>query len=165
MPVFQILEKIHLQNHTLEYEKLFILNRDPNDKELSKYLKQIARKKLSPFDDYFNRETHCYYAFKHPKGGLLTSKDPDIFNYLGFSHRKSGNLKLAEKYYDKALIINPKHKGALEYQGEMFLMKGQIIKAKENLKKLDEICFLGCKELDTLNLSIKMKLKGKKSKY
>ena len=92
-------------------------------------------------------------------------KDADIFNYLGFSHRKSGNLKLAEKYYDKALKINPKHKGALEYQGEMFLMKGQIIKAKENLKKLDEICFLGCKELDTLNLSIKMKLKGKKSKY
>tara|TARA_A100001015_G_C14793850_1_gene634143 strand:- start:15 stop:353 length:339 start_codon:yes stop_codon:yes gene_type:complete len=83
MPVFQILEKIHLQNHTLEYEKLFILNRNPQDKELSKHLQEIARKKLSPFDDYYNRETHCYYAFKHPRGGLLTSKDPDIlFNII-----------------------------------------------------------------------------------
>ncbi len=83
MPIFQILEKIHLQHHTLEYEKLFILNRDPKDKQLSKYLQQIARKKLSPFDEYHNRETHCYYAFKHPSGGLLTSKDPDIlFNII-----------------------------------------------------------------------------------
>lgn len=83
MPVFQILEKIHLQHHTLEYEKLFILNRDPKDTNLSKHLQQIPRKKLSPFDDFYNHETHCYYAFKHPNGGLLTSKDPDIlFNII-----------------------------------------------------------------------------------
>ena len=41
----------------------------------------------------------------------------------------------------------------------------QIDKAKENLKKLDKICFLGCKEMEKLELAIKLKLKGVKSKY
>ena len=94
-----------------------------------------------------------------------TSKDADIHNYLGFSFRKMGNLDLAAIHYDRALALNPKHKGALEYQGEMFLKINQVEKAKENLKKLDKICFLGCKEMDKLELSIKMKLKGVKSKY
>tara|TARA_B100000475_G_C15022623_1_gene324867 strand:- start:669 stop:1151 length:483 start_codon:yes stop_codon:yes gene_type:complete len=94
-----------------------------------------------------------------------TPKDADIQNYLGFSYRKMGKLDLASFYYDKALTLNPKHKGALEYQGEMYLTMNQVDKAKENLKRLDKICFLGCKEMEKLELSIKMKLKGVKSKY
>ena len=94
-----------------------------------------------------------------------TSKDADVQNYLGFAFRKIGNLDLAAIHYEKALTIDPKHKGALEYQGEMYLKMNQVNKAKENLKKLDKICFLGCKEMDKLELSIKMKLKGVKSKY
>ncbi len=94
-----------------------------------------------------------------------TPKDADIHNYLGFSYRKVGNLDLAAFYYDKALTLNPKHKGALEYQGEMYLTMNQVDKAKENLKRLDKICFLGCKEMEKLELSIKIKLKGVRSKY
>ena len=94
-----------------------------------------------------------------------TPKDADIQNYLGFSFRKLGNLDLAAIHYDKALNLNPKHKGALEYQGEMYLKMNEVDKAKENLKKLDKICFLGCKEMEKLELSIKMKLKGVKSEY
>ncbi len=94
-----------------------------------------------------------------------SSKDADIQNYLGFSYRKIDNFDLAAIHYQKALTLNPKHKGALEYQGEMFLRLNQVEKAKENLKKLDEICFLGCKEMEKLELSIKMKLKSVESKY
>ena len=65
----------------------------------------------------------------------------------------------------KALEINPKHKGALEYQGEMYLTLNQIGKAEENLKKLDKICFLGCSEFDKLKKSIMDKKSGKKSSY
>ena len=87
MPVFQILEKIHLQNHTLEYEKLFILNRDPNDKELSKYLKQIARKKLSPFDDYFKGKIQ-----------LIENGSSPIFKVeFGFYDKKDGQCKVKQK--------------------------------------------------------------------
>ena len=95
-----------------------------------------------------------------------TSKiDPDIYNYLGFSYRKMGDMKLASFNYEKALKIDPKHKGALEYQGEMFITLGQLDKAKANLKKLSSICFLGCDEEKTLKNSIANSQKGVKSNY
>ena len=92
-------------------------------------------------------------------------KNADIYNYLGFSHRKLGKMEQAAVYYNKALEINPKHKGALEYQGEMYLTLNEINKAEENLKKLDKICFLGCSEFDKLKKSIMDKKSGKKSSY
>ena len=82
-------------------------------------------------------------------------KDADINNLLGFSHRKIGDLDKAGAYYRKALKIDRKHKGALEYQGELFLMVGKKAAAEENLRKLDEICWLGCSELDELQAAIK----------
>jgi tetratricopeptide (TPR) repeat protein len=96
---------------------------------------------------------------------VTDSKNADIFNYLGFSHRKLGKMEDAAFFYNKALEINPKHKGALEYQGEMYLTLNQIGKAEENLKKLDKICFLGCSEFDKLKKSIMDKKSGKKSSY
>ena len=96
---------------------------------------------------------------------VTDSKNADIYNYLGFSHRKLGKMEDAAFFYNKALEINPKHKGALEYQGEMYLTLNQIGKAEENLKKLDKICFLGCSEFDKLKKSIKDKKLGKKSSY
>ena len=96
---------------------------------------------------------------------VTDSNNADIFNYLGFSHRKLGKMEDAAFFYNKALEINPKHKGALEYQGEMYLTLNQIGKAEENLKKLDKICFLGCSEFDKLKKSIMDKRSGKKSSY
>ena len=55
----------------------------------------------------------------------LAKTDADIQNLLGFTHRKTGKLDAAASYYKRALKINPKHKGALEYQGELFLMLGR----------------------------------------
>ena len=76
-----------------------------------------------------------------------------------------GNLDKAAFYYEKALTISPKHKGALEYQGEMFLTQGNLKLAKINLKKLEKICFLGCKEEKMLKKSIMKYNKGQKSSY
>ena len=70
-------------------------------------------------------------------------KDADIQNLLGFAHYKS------------ALALDPKHKGALEYQGELFLMLGDKVSAEKNLQKLDKICWLGCSELDDLRTAIR----------
>ena len=94
-----------------------------------------------------------------------SKNDADIYNYLGFSYRKIGNLEKAAFYYEKALKISPKHKGALEYQGEMFLTQGNLELAEVNLKKLSKICFLGCKEEKMLKESIKKYNKGQKSSY
>ena len=82
-------------------------------------------------------------------------KDADIQNLLGFAHRKSGKLDEAAKYYKSALALDTKHKGALEYQGELFLMLGDKASAEKNLQKLDKICWLGCSELDDLRTAIR----------
>ena len=80
--------------------------------------------------------------------------DADIQNLLGFVHRKTGNLDAANRYYQRALEINPKHKGALEYQGELFLMRGDKVSANDNLAKLEKICWLGCSEYNELKKAI-----------
>lgn len=82
-------------------------------------------------------------------------KDADVQNLLGFAHRKSGQLNKAAKHYNDALTLDPKHKGALEYQGELFLMLGDKASAEKNLQKLDKICWLGCSELDDLRTAIR----------
>ena len=84
----------------------------------------------------------------------LATTDADIQNLLGFTHRKAGKLDAAASYYKRALEINPKHKGALEYQGELFLMLGDKDAATANLAKLDKICWLGCSEYDDLKQAI-----------
>ena len=50
--------------------------------------------------------------------------------------------------------INPKHLGALEYQGELFITLGKIDKAKANLARIDDICVTQCKELRALEKAI-----------
>jgi Flp pilus assembly protein TadD len=91
---------------------------------------------------------------KLKKAEQIAKDDADIQNLLGFSYRKSGKSNEAATYYDKALGLDPKHKGALEYQGKLFLMLGDKASAEDNLEKLDKICWLGCDELDELRAAI-----------
>lgn len=71
-------------------------------------------------------------------------KDADAHNLTGFALRKLERYDEAAKAYETALSIEPEHLNALEYQGELFLKLGQIDKARANLEKLDDICWLGC---------------------
>ena len=78
----------------------------------------------------------------------------DVYNLLGFSLRKSGDLKPAETFYAKALEFDPAHKGALEYQGELFVKIGQLDRARQNLKTLSLLCPQGCEEREDLEKAI-----------
>ena len=82
----------------------------------------------------------------------------DVYNLLGFSLRHAGDMKGAQTYYAKALDYNPEHKGALEYQGEMFVKLGQFDKAQANLVKLVKLCPKGCEEREDLEEAIKTKV-------
>ena len=82
------------------------------------------------------------------------SKNADAWNDLGFSQRKLKRFDLALAAYQKALAIDPKHRGANEYLGELYLMTGNLAKAKERLKKLDDVCTFGCNEFDDLKQAI-----------
>jgi tetratricopeptide (TPR) repeat protein len=85
---------------------------------------------------------------------LDTHQHSDVYNLMGFSLRKSGDLKQAYTYYRKALDFDPQHKGALEYLGELFVQTGQIDKAKENAAALRKLCPSGCEELADLEKAI-----------
>ena len=66
-------------------------------------------------------------------------KSADAYNLLGYSYRNAGNMDRAGQAYTKALQLNPKHTGALEYQGILFIKLGQTDKAKANLDKIKTI--------------------------
>ena len=78
----------------------------------------------------------------------------DAWNYLGFSNRKLKRFDLALNAYQKALTIDPDHRGANEYLGELYLQTDNLEKARERLEKLDDICFFGCEEFDDLKAAI-----------
>ena len=76
--------------------------------------------------------------------------DADVFNLLGFSYRKTGALDESGQAYARALQLDPKHAGALEYQGELFLTLGDVAAAEANLAKLDDLCVFFCGKRDDL---------------
>jgi len=82
------------------------------------------------------------------------AQDADAQNWLGYAYRKSGNYDAAFLHYDKALAINPKHRGAHEYMGEAYLLLGNLPQAEEHLKVLDKICWLPCSEYSTLKAKV-----------
>ena len=90
----------------------------------------------------------------------VPTKQADKFNLLGFTARKSGDLEKASDYYNRALQINPKHVRALEYQGELFLQLGKVTDAKQNLEKIQRICWIPCSEEKQLEEAIKLALKN-----
>ncbi len=77
-------------------------------------------------------------------------KNADAFNYLGYSNRKLGNHDAALTHYQTALAIEPRHRGANEYLGELYLTLGDLEKAEERLDVLDSACFFGCDEYTEL---------------
>ncbi len=90
----------------------------------------------------------------------------DWNNLMGYSLRKSATPDYAgaEKYYDAALRIDPKHKGALEYSGELYLITGNLPKAEQRLATLDKVCTLPCEEYTDLKKSV-ARYKANGNKY
>jgi len=78
----------------------------------------------------------------------------DINNLLGFASRNLKQFSASEKYYVKALKLNPNHLGALEYQGELFLKLKKVALAKGNLAKLKKLCGTSCEEYLDLKKAI-----------
>ncbi len=83
-----------------------------------------------------------------------TPEDPDLLNLYAFSNRKLARFDIALEHYMKALEIDPEHRGANEYLGELYLQMGQLDKAEERLGVLDDACFFGCREYDKLKQAI-----------
>ena len=78
----------------------------------------------------------------------------DALNLLGFSNRKLGDMTKAMTYYTKALNKEPKHLGANEYMGELYLELNNLPKAEERLAVLKGACG-NCEQFEELDDKVK----------
>lgn len=77
-------------------------------------------------------------------------------NLMGYTlrSRTPPDLPTAETHYRKALEIEPRHRSALEYYGELLLMKNDLPGAEAMLERLGKACRFGCGELRDLRAAI-----------
>ena len=107
------------------------------------------------------------FKYDEAKGYLekvLATKpdDADALNLMGFTERKLGDPGKSLVYYNKALALNPKHLGANEYLGELYLEMKDVKKAEERLAVLQQACGGTCEEYQELKEKIE-KFKGSSS--
>ena len=90
----------------------------------------------------------------------------DWNNLMGYTLRKNTppDPAAAEKFYNEALRIDPKHRGALEYSGELYLMTNNLPKAEERLATLDKVCAMPCDEFTALKKAV-ARYKANGNKY
>jgi Flp pilus assembly protein TadD len=101
---------------------------------------------------------------KHDKCGeaipLLESvlkaddKNADAHTLIGHCLRLKGDLKASLVHYTTALKLEPEHKAANEYMGELYLAMDDLAKAEERLAVLDNLCKFGCEAYDDLKEAI-----------
>ena len=89
-------------------------------------------------------------------GGVVTrdATNADAYNWLAYATRKNGDPARAIPIYEKALAIDPEHRGAHEYIGEAYLQLDNLAKAKEHLARLDKLCFFPCSEYRDLKKAV-----------
>ena len=84
--------------------------------------------------------------------GAIVRQEPgnaEELNLLGYASRRDGALEEAADAYAAALEADPEHLGALEYQGELFVLLGDLAAARANLDRLTALCG-ACEEREEL---------------
>jgi Flp pilus assembly protein TadD len=110
--------------------------------------------RLAPFQELIEAEKYEAAIVKLQTALQDKPDDADLLNLLAYSQRKLGRFDAALENYQKALKIDPTHRGANEYLGELYLQMDQPEMAQQRLKVLDDDCFFGCSEFDTLQQAI-----------
>jgi tetratricopeptide (TPR) repeat protein len=88
---------------------------------------------------------------------LAALRDPlnaDIQNYIGYAYRRLRELGPAIGHYQRALMLNPRHRSAHEHLGEAYLVLGEPTKAEQHLTALENLCLIPCEEYDDLQRAI-----------
>jgi Flp pilus assembly protein TadD len=81
-------------------------------------------------------------------------ENADVHSFLGYAYRHLKQFDLAFKHYNRAIALNPRHRGAHEYIGEAYLMVNDLPNAEKHLAALREICLLPCEELEDLEKAV-----------
>lgn len=96
-------------------------------------------------------------ALAELRGLAEDNQQADVYNLMGYTLRKTGDYKTSLTYYTKALELQPDHKAAREYLGELYVETGEMAKAEEQVSTLKQLCPSGCEELEDLQKAIAAK--------
>ena len=79
-------------------------------------------------------------------------RDPtnaDIQNYIGYAYRRLRQMGPAIGHYQKALMLNSRHRSAHEHLGEAYLVLGEPAKAQQLLAALENLCLFPARNMKT----------------
>ena len=85
----------------------------------------------------------------------LNENDPAVLTYLGYSHRKLGNIDLGISLYKKALDIDPDNVDTREYLGEGYVTKCELDLAWLELVEIEKRCSTTCVEYQALEKALR----------
>ena len=107
---------------------------------------------------------HAAYALIYDKGdyqaGITALRamgyddNADVATLLGYASRKLGRYDDAKYWYDKALAADPNHALTWSYYGMWHAEQGNLLKAKDDLEKVRQICGTECREYVALKETI-----------
>jgi len=104
--------------------------------------------------DAVEKKNWALAAIHLRKAAVREPDSADLQNYLGFTYRNLKQMDVAIKHYERAIELNPRHRGAHEYIGEAYLMMNDLPNAEKHLAELRRICLLPCEELDDLEKAV-----------
>ncbi len=79
---------------------------------------------------------------------------PEALNYRGYATRKLGRVDEGIGYYLKSVALDPQYAQVREYLGEAYVIKGDVEKAREQLRAIEAICGTDCEEYEDLAKAI-----------
>ncbi|WP_152971155.1 tetratricopeptide repeat protein, partial [Rhizobium ecuadorense] len=85
-------------------------------------------------------------ALAELRGLAEDNRQADVYNLMGYTLRKTGDYRTSLTYYTKALELQPDHRAAREYLGELYVETGEMAKAEEQVSSLKQLCPSGCEE-------------------
>jgi tetratricopeptide (TPR) repeat protein len=107
-----------------------------------------AGKKALAKSEWMNAITALKFA------AVRDPRNADIHNYIGYAYRRLSQLGPAMGHFQQALLLNPRHRGAHEHLGELFLALNEPARANEHLAALKQICLIPCEEFGSLQQAI-----------
>jgi tetratricopeptide (TPR) repeat protein len=85
---------------------------------------------------------------------LKNRNTPEALNYRGYATRKLGRVDEGIAYYRKSVALAPRYAQVREYLGEAYVIKGDIARAKAQLRAIKTICGTQCEEYEDLAKAI-----------
>ncbi len=115
-------------------------------KHKTKKPKSGKNSSLQEFFTGYHTAYNLIYEKSDYEGGIKALRamdydnNPDVATMIGYASRKLGRYDDAKYWYDKALAADPNHATTWSYYGMWHAEQGNILKAKDDLEKVHQIC-------------------------